>query len=249
MTDYGLLIKEYPYFYETHLHTNASSKCGKDTPEDMVVACKEFGYTGIIVTDHNWGGNTSIDLDLPWEEFVREYWLAYERAKKKGDEIGLSVFFGYEAGYDGTEFLIYGVDKEWMINTPALRTAGIKEQYELIHAGGGIVVHAHPFREEPYIKEVRLFPEYIDAVEGANATHVGKRSNHEKRPDFDEKARAYANKLSLPMTGGSDVHSVNMIGGGIRTKRKLKDIHVFTKLIMSGKDYVIYDSDNAYKPM
>ena len=93
------------------------------------------------------------------------------------------------------------------------------------------------------------FFEYIDAVEGANATHVGKRSNHEKRPDFDEKARAYANKLSLPMTGGSDVHSVNMIGGGIRTKRKLKDIHDFTKLIMSGKDYVIYDSDNAYKPM
>ena len=46
-----------------------------------------------------------------------------------------------------------------------------KEQYELVHAAGGMVIHAHPYREEDYIPEVRLFPEWVDGVEGINATH------------------------------------------------------------------------------
>ena len=240
--------KEYPYFYETHLHTNVSSACGKATPEDMVDACKAYGYTGIIVTDHNWGGNTSIDRKLPWPEFVDAYCDAYERAKKRGDEVGLSVFFGWEAGYNGTEFLIYGLDKEWMKAHPEIFTADIKEQYALVHEGGGIVVHAHPFREEHYIPEVRLFPEYIDAVEGVNATHIGVNSEHGYTPEFDERAREYAKKHSLPMTAGSDAHRTLIIGGGIRTNRKLKDIHDFTEMILSGEGYVLFDSVNYYYP-
>ena len=241
------VLEEYPYFYETHLHTSVSSKCGESTPEEMVIACKEYGYTGIIVTDHNWGGNTCIDKDLPWEKFVEEYCKSYERAKKKGDEIGLDVFFGYEAGYNGTEFLIYGIDKEFMLKNEKLRTASIEEQYEIIHREGGIVVHAHPYREEDYIPEVRLFPDYIDAVEGVNAAHISKTSGHEYTPEYDERARAYAKKLSLPMTAGSDVHSTVMIGGGIRTKKRISSIHDFTKLILSGKDYVLFDSEKYYE--
>ena len=241
------VLEEYPYFYETHLHTSVSSKCGESTPEEMVIACKEYGYTGIIVTDHNWGGNTCIDKDLPWREFVEKYCKSYERAKKKGDEIGLDVFFGYEAGYNGTEFLIYGMDKEFMLRNEMLRTASIEEQYEIVHRGGGIVVHAHPYREEDYIPEVRLFPNHIDAVEGVNAAHISKTSGHAYTPEYDERARAYAKKLSLPMTAGSDVHSTVMIGGGIRTKERLNSIHDFTKLILSGKDYVLFDSEKYYE--
>lgn len=238
--------KQYPYFYETHLHTSASSKCGCATPEEMAVACKEYGYTGIIVTDHNWGGNTCIDRELPWEDFVDEYCKSYERAKAKGDEIGLDVFFGWEAGYNGTEFLIYGVDKEFLRSHPQFRDASIEEQFDLVHSGGGIVVHAHPFREEYYIPKVRLFPEYIDGVEGVNATHTSRTSKHEYAIEFDERARAYAKRLSLPMTAGSDVHSTVMIGGGIRTNRRLTDIHDFTNLILSGKDYILFDSEDYY---
>lgn len=243
------IIEEFPYFYETHLHTNASSACGKSSPEDMVIACKEYGYTGIIITDHNWGGNTSVDRHLPWSEMITQYCRAYERAKEKGDEIGLDVFLGYEAGYRGTEFLIYGVDKEFLIAHPELRQASIEEQFELIHTGGGIVVHAHPFREEYYIPEVRLFPEHIDAVEGVNASHTGSKSEHTLHPEFDVRAREYARKLGLSMTAGSDVHSTNIIGGGIRTKRKLENIQDFIKLIKSGKDYVLFDSINYYEPI
>jgi len=247
-TDRENIIKEYPYFYETHLHTNASSKCGQNSPEEMVVAAKEYGYTGIIVTDHNWYGNTCIDRKLPWDEHIREYCKSYERAKAKGDEIGLSVFFGWEAGYNGTEFLIYGVDKEWLISHPEIKDASVKEQFSLIHSGGGIVVHAHPFREEYYIPEVRLFPEFIDAVEGVNATHTSLASMHVPAPEFDERAREYAKELKLPMTAGSDVHSTKMLGGGIRTKNKLNSIKDFTELILSGDGYILDDSIRFYEP-
>lgn len=243
--------KAYPYFYEMHLHTNVSSACGKSSPEEMAVACKEYGYTGIVVTEHNWGWNTSVDCFLlisEWDKWIDTYSQAYYRAKKKGDEIGLDVFFGMEAGFNGTEFLIYGLTPEYFISHPEFRDARISEMHELVNKGGGIFVHAHPFREEHYIPKVRLFPKDIDAVEGANGTHVGKRSQHAINPGFDVSAREYAKKLSLPMTAGSDVHRAVPIGAGIRCKDKIKDGKDLAKLILSGKDYVLCDSENYYDP-
>ncbi|MBD5492546.1 MAG: histidinol-phosphatase, partial [Lachnospiraceae bacterium] len=106
--------EQYPYLYETHLHTSEGSACARSTGAEMARACKEYGYTGIIVTDHNWYGNTAVDRSLPWEEWLDVFCEGYEHARAEGDRIGLDVFFGYEAGYQGTEFLIYGVDGAWL---------------------------------------------------------------------------------------------------------------------------------------
>ena len=93
------LRTEYPYFYETHLHTSEASACAGSTGGEMARACKEAGYSGIIVTNHNWHGNHCLDSSLPWEAWIESYCRGFEEAKKVGDEIGLDVFFGYEAGY------------------------------------------------------------------------------------------------------------------------------------------------------
>ena len=53
---YERIRKEYPYLYETHLHTSEGSACGRSTGREIAEACKEYGYAGIFVTDHNWGG-------------------------------------------------------------------------------------------------------------------------------------------------------------------------------------------------
>ena len=92
------------YLYETHMHTSEASACAGSTGAQMARAYKEAGYTGIIVTDHFFYGNTSVDRSLPWEEWVRRFCLGYEHAKAEGERIGLSVFFGWEACYEGTEF-------------------------------------------------------------------------------------------------------------------------------------------------
>lgn len=236
----------YPYFYETHLHTAESSACARCTGREMARACKEYGYTGIFVTDHNWGGNTAIDRSKPWDEWVNDFCMGYENAKDEGDKIGLDVFFGYEAGFSGTEFLLYGIDKEWMLNNPDIRTADIEKQYKLVHENGGMVVHAHPYREAGYISEIRLFPEWADGVEGINGAHSSPRSVGHNNPEFDKSAIAYAMQHKLPITAGSDIHSTELLGAGIAFRRKLTSSADYVRAIFSNEDYVLTDGENWY---
>lgn len=240
------LFKDYPYLYETHLHTCQSSACAKCTGAEMARACKEAGYTGMIVTDHNWGGNTAVNRRLPWTDWVREFVKGYEDAKGAGEQIGLDVFFGYEAGYCGTEFLIYGVEPEYMLAHPELKTASVEEQFALVHEAGGMVIHAHPFREEYYIPEIRLYPEYIDGVEGVNATHSNHRSTAHNETVFDERAISYAGKCALPMTAGSDIHNTSLLNGGMAFKRKLTSVQDFIHAVKSGEDYMLTNGDSWF---
>jgi hypothetical protein len=239
-------INEYPYLYETHLHTRRGSACAVNTGAEMAEAARKAGYAGIIVTEHNWGGNTAIPRSLPWEQWVDEFSKGYQEAYEYGQVHDLDVFFGYEAGYQGTEFLIYGVDPQWLKSHPEIREASIEEQYHLIHGAGGLVVHAHPFREEWYIPEIRLFPEYVDAVEGINATHSCKKSMHHNDPAFDDRAIAYAAQHHLPITAGSDIHTTDMFGGGIALKRRMTSIHDYREVLLGQEDYVLTNGDAVF---
>ena len=240
------MLKDYPYLYETHLHTSEASACAVSSGWEMARACKEAGYTGIFVTNHNWHGNHCIDDTLPWEQWVKRYARGYEVAKAWGDANGLDVFFGYEAGYRGTEFLVYGIDMAWLIEHPEIREATVEEQYRWIHEAGGMVIHAHPFREEPYIPEIRLFPRYVDGVEGVNATHSHPESGSHNNPLFDERAIAYSQKYQLPLTAGSDVHSTHILGGGVAFKRRLRDARDYCQAIRSGEDYALTNGVDWY---
>ena len=243
---HDMVQKEYPYLYETHLHTLQGSACAHNTGAQMAKACKEYGYTGIIVTDHNWGGNTSVDRNLPWEEWVEQFFRGYEDAKAQGEQIGLDVFFGYEAGYRGTEFLIYGVGKEWMKRTPRLWEATVEEQYTLVHEAGGMVIHAHPFREAAYIPETRLYPGWVDGVEGINSAHSMLSSIGRCLPEFDERAIAYALEHGLPMSAGSDIHATKLFGGGVAFRRKLRSCEDYVQAVLGGEDYVMTDGKDWY---
>ncbi|MCI9313736.1 MAG: histidinol-phosphatase [Lachnospiraceae bacterium] len=238
--------EKYPYLYETHLHTCESSACARSTGQEMARACKEYGYTGIFVTDHNWGGNTAIDRGLAWEDWVDAFGAGYEHAREEGSRIGLDVFFGYEAGYKGTEFLIYGVDTSWMKAHPQLRDATVEEQYNLVHEAGGLVVHAHPYREEYYIPEIRLYPDWVDGVEAVNATHSNSRSTAHNDPVFDDRAIAYARHHKLPMSAGSDIHGTRLFGGGIAFSRRLESASDYAKAILTGEDYVLTNGETWY---
>ncbi len=240
-------IDGYPYMYETHCHSKESSACASNTSVEMAKAHKAAGYAGMILTNHNWGGNTAVSRELGWTDFISKFFEPYFWAKSWGDANDFQVFPGYEAGYDGTEFLIYGLDIEWIKNHPELREASVEEQFELVHEGGGIVVHAHPFREAFYIKQIRLFPEYIDGVEAINATHSSPYSFHHNG-DFNEKALKYAAKLGMFITGGSDTHSVDLFGGGMAFPSKLKNMKDFVERLKNARpgDYVVTDGAKRY---
>ncbi len=233
-------IKVNGYLYETHMHTSEGSACASSTGAEMARAYAQAGYTGIIITDHFVYGNTAVDGSLPWSEWVEKFCLGYEHAKEEGEKYGLQVFFGWESGYGGPEFLVYGLDKQWLLNHPEIKDATVEEQLQLVHAGGGILSQAHPYREAWYIKEIRLYPDFVDAVEGVNASHssYGKEERH---PEFNERALAYAKEHNLPLTAGSDQHSTLMLWGGMVFPRKLTDIHDFGRAVLNREAVQLLD--------
>lgn len=220
------------YLYETHMHTSEASACASNTGAEMARAYAEAGYTGIIITDHFVYGNTAVDRNLPWQEWVEKFCLGYEHAKAEGEKHGLQVFFGWEAGYGGPEFLVYGLDKEWLLTHPEIKDATVEEQLALVHAGGGMISQAHPYREAWYIKEICTYPELVDAAEGVNASHSSLQKE-ERHPEFNERALSYAKTHNLPVTAGSDQHSTLMLGGGMVFPRKLADIHDFNRAVLN----------------
>ena len=235
--------EEYPYLYETHLHTRQSSACGRGTGSEMAAACKDFGYTGAFITDHNWGGNTCVSRELPWEEWISDYACAYLSAKAFGDKNDFDVFFGMETGFDGTEFLIFGLTPDWFIEHEEFRTADIPTQYKLVHEAGGMISQAHPYRVEPYIPEIRVFPEYTDAVEVFNAMHSSPLSTRHNDPSWNDTALKLALDNNNMMTAGSDIHSTQLIGGGMSFKRRLASSTDFCDMLKTG-EYIM--SDGAF---
>lgn len=186
------------YRYETHMHTCQASACGVSTGREQARFYKDMGYTGIFVTDHFFGGNCAVDRALPWRERVDRFCAGYEDALAEGQRIGLDVFFAWEQNYDGDEYLIYGPDRDWLLAHPEIEHCTRREQLALVHAAGGAVIQAHPFRDRNYIKYILLAPKYCDGIEWVNTT------NH---PYDDVCAANYAREWDLLVTAGSDNHN------------------------------------------
>jgi hypothetical protein len=218
------------YLYETHLHTAQGSACASAPGRDYIKYYRDAGYTGIFVTDHFYGGNCVISRNLPWKEWVKQYCRGYEEAREEGARQGLDVFFGWEETFDGDDYLIYGLDKDWLLAHPEAKGWGRKEQYRAVKDAGGCVVHAHPFRQHHYIQRVTLIPELIDAVEAANA------GNHAQY--YDALALRYARKLNLPVTAGSDIHHIDQAAAGntygVYLDKKLESANDFAAVIKAG---------------
>lgn len=246
MRDNIINIEEYKYKYETHLHTMEASACAKNTSVEMVKACKEAGYAGCFITNHAWGGNTSVNRSLSWEDWVEKFCECYYPAKEWGDNNDFDVFFGYESGYEGTEFLIYGVTPEYLKATKEFKEASIERQYELVKKVDGIVIQAHPFRDEFYIPLIRVYSKFIDGIEGVNATHSSHLSMAHNVKEWNDQAIAHANRHELPMTAGSDVHTTMMFGGGMIFKNRIKTVDEFKAAVLSDEMYLLTDGDHVY---
>ena len=187
-----------PYIYETHLHTCRASLCGKSEGGEHVRFYKDLGYTGIFVTDHFFGGNCAVPRDLPWRERVDRFCSGYEEALIAGQKTGLDVFFAWEQNYEGDEYLIYGPDRQWLLDHPDIEHWSRTRQLEEVHRAGGAVIQAHPFRSRGYISRILLGRGLCDGIEAVNTANL---------PFNDVYALRYAAEYGLVMTAGSDNHN------------------------------------------
>ena len=215
------------YRYETHLHTLPVSKCARQSVRQNLEFYASLGYDGIFITNHFLDGNINIDKNLPYEEQLEFYFSDYYEALKLSKEIGIKVFLGVEISYRGTDFLIYGLDKEWFLAHPEIMDMKKSEELAFLIENGALVIQAHPYREDRHINHIRLFPRCVHGVEVINAS----------RPDFENAmADAYANAYQLLKIAGSDNHAGNNVKrlAGIETSSPLLNEQDFISRVKSG---------------
>ena len=217
------------YLYETHVHTSPLSACARAGVRETLEFYKSAGYAGVFLTDHFIDGNINHSLrGLSYEERIEGYFKVYEEAKPIGEELGIDVFSAIEMTYLGTDFLVYGIDKEWCLEHKDMDMMKKNELLKLLMDEGALVIHAHPFREASHIEYIRLYPRVVHGVEVYNAG----------RTDFEnEMAEQYAKSYNLLRFAGTDNH----IGpacvrfGGMATERPIKDVKDFIDLVFAGE--------------
>ena len=196
--------------YETHCHTAPVSKCGRASAADTVSFYKKHGYAGVFITNHFLDGNINPEArELPYCDQIEYYFSDHEECVRIGAEIGIRVFPGVELSCKGTDFLIYGLDKEWYKAHPEILEMSKTEELAFMMDEGAFVIQAHPYREAHYIDHIRLFPRSVHGVEVVNSNQAG---------ESNEMASLYAGKYGLLITAGSDNHWGNDVFARLRER-------------------------------
>lgn len=223
------------YIYETHMHTCQGSACSNSMGRDYIQKYLDFGYSGIIITDHFYRGNCGVSRELPWKEFVHRFCSGYEDARNEGEKRGLPVFFGWEENYDGDEYLIYGLDEQFLLAHPEMVSWTHRQQYEIVRAAGGCVVQAHPFRARNYNHAIYLNSFLSDGIEGFNAGNEMK---------WNSQAMRYAALTGKPVTAGSDNHRAAAMKkenlAGVAFDHPLTCIGDYVRAILNGESFSLH---------
>lgn len=188
------------YKYETHLHSFPVSACARAEIDEVLAFYKKMEYDGVFITNHFLDGNINIDKSKSYEEQIEFYFSDYEKGAQIGKNIGLKVFCGVELSYGGTDFLIYGLDKEWFLAHPEIMEMKKSEELAFMMESGALVIQAHPYREASYIDHIRLFPRHVHGVEIINACRTDEENGM---------AKIYAEHYDLIKFAGSDNHSAS----------------------------------------
>ena len=216
------------YKYETHLHTKPVSRCGQTTVVENLDFYKQAGYDGVFVTNHFIDGSFGYDPDASYEEKIEFYFSDYEHAVEYGKTIDLKVFPGVEAGFGGTHFLIYGLDKKWFLENPQIMEMKESERLTLFMESGALIIQAHPFREAKFIDHIRLFPRHVHGVEIIN----GNREDYE-----NGMSKLYAEHYELIEFAGTDNHIAGNTKrlAGVCSETPIESLEDFMNRVKNGE--------------
>lgn len=227
------------YFFELHMHTAETSRCGRSTAKEMVRAYAEKGFEGIVITDHFINGNSYANDPEAWDDKMDVYVRGYQAAKEAEKEFGIRVFFGVEythMGGNGEDYLLLGLKPEHLYTE--LRHCdrwSIEYLCNVVHRLGGIVIRAHPYREAGYIRTPGIERPGldIDAIEIFNAGNA--------KDEFNCKALELAMRERKPWTAGSDAHQIKDAGSAyVGFEENPKDYAELCRFIREGKAFVVY---------
>ena len=209
------------YKTELHAHSSEVSPCAVSTATQVVDRYVKEGYTTLVLTNH-YCDYVIDNAGETWEEKIEHYLSAYRLMKKYADG-RINILLGCELRFteNYNDYLIFGLDEDFLINHPDLHKMTLKSFSELAHENGMLVVQAHPFRNRMTV----MNPKFLDGVEVYNA-HVG----HDSRNDL---ALMHAKKYGLIPTAGTDLHHHENEVAGILSDAPIETMEQLVALLRS----------------
>lgn len=190
---------------ELHVHTHESSPCCDLPTEKIAEKYVTAGYTTMVVTDHYTPALCRECTDV--RARVEGHIAGYRRLAKLL-EGRIHVLYGFELRFEGAQndYLVYGLEPDFLLGYPDICMLSRRAAIEEIHAMGGMIYQAHPFRNNMTV----LDPAGLDGIEIFNA-----HNHHDSRNYL---AYAFAKQSGLPGVAGSDLHhSYHSASAGILT--------------------------------
>lgn len=167
---------------DLHLHTSRHSPDSRMDPPALLRRARELGLDGVVITEHDW------------------LWTEEELEELRAQAPGLLIGAGVEVSAWEGHFLAYGI---W---DPFALPAGmpVADLCREVHAQGGAVVAAHPFRWGQRFDDIlRTAQPQLDGLELMT-----------KNMDADCRRRAAAiqRDTALAGLGSSDAHHEDELG-------------------------------------
>lgn len=169
---------------DLHCHTVYSGD-SRLTPRELFRKAREMGMDGVAITEH-----MSLDASLP--------------AVKIAEEEGFLLFRGVEVSTDRGHLVLFGPEDDFWNLWGERDYHDGRKVLERAFDIGALVIAAHPYsRRDLYaaMDEVLGF-KGLAAIEGLNGRC---------RAGENEAAQAAAQRMGLPMTGGSDCHRLDEV--------------------------------------
>jgi predicted metal-dependent phosphoesterase TrpH len=199
------------YQAEMHCHTAEVSPCSRVPAEAMVQGYLDAGYRYAFITDHYHPAvlESAGMQGKSWEQRIDHLLSGYGKARRLSEGTKLHVLLGTEVVLNrdektgiGNDFLVYGFDRDFLLEHPYLNRMSCPEFCALMRENGFLTFHAHPYRDGHSPAQ----PVCYDGVEIVNT--------HPRHVSHNRKAVAFALEHRLYTISGSDAHAPEDIGRG-----------------------------------
>lgn len=179
---------------DMHAHSAGISRCCRADAKDVMLAAQAAGIDALVLCNH-------YDIEYVTStpaEFAERYVNEYYYAEKCAREVGIKLFFGVEISarkHNNFHILVYGMEPSFALEHPDMYELSLEELLPMVHAKGGLVVQAHPFRGRTRLLDTAL----LDGVE-VNCHPLYDATHCDELIDIAEKA-------GILVTCGGDYHA------------------------------------------
>lgn len=171
---------------DMHVHTDRKSLCSIIDPIELVHRAEELNLSGIVITEH----------DYVWTPAEIE-------ALKRETKTDLLILRGQEVSSVEGHLLVYGYYE-------TMDCISAEEIMRGVHQRGGAVFVSHPFRygdcDGLSLEQLRTGFSRFDGMEILNGNQSAEQNEYGLR---------VWESLDITGIGGSDAHSMNMVGSYI----------------------------------